>query len=63
LSESAEISDTSAQASGFAHLLDRIEGNGARVLTAGGDDLTGSSDPRRKMMRHIAGACRQASGA
>ena len=29
---------------------------GVRVLTAGGDDLTDSSDPTRKMMRHIAGA-------
>src|SRR4029077_628785 len=26
---------------------------GVRVLTAGGDDLTDSSDPTRKMMRHI----------
>jgi DNA invertase Pin-like site-specific DNA recombinase len=29
---------------------------GVRVLTAGGDDLTDSSDPSRKMMRQIAGA-------
>ena len=71
---------------GFAELLDRIEGNGVRVvivedasrfarelmtqelgilaliqrgvrvLTANGDDLTDSTDPRRKMMRQIAGA-------
>jgi DNA invertase Pin-like site-specific DNA recombinase len=71
---------------GFAALLDRIEGNGVRVvlvedasrfardlvaqelgllmlgrrgvrvLTAGGDDLTDTSDPTRIMMRQIAGA-------
>src|SRR3974377_829178 len=29
---------------------------GVRVLTAGGDDLTDSSDPSRKMMRQIAGS-------
>lgn len=29
---------------------------GVRVLTAGGDDLTDSADPTRKMMRQIAGA-------
>ncbi|HEY6382195.1 MAG TPA: recombinase family protein, partial [Pseudolabrys sp.] len=29
---------------------------GVRVLTANGDDLTGSADPSRKMMRQIAGA-------
>jgi DNA invertase Pin-like site-specific DNA recombinase len=74
---------------GFAALLDRIEGNGVRlvlvedasrfardlmtqelgilalinrgvrVLTAGGDDLTDSSDPTRVMMRQIAGAFHQ----
>jgi DNA invertase Pin-like site-specific DNA recombinase len=71
---------------GFTALLDRIEGNGVRVvlvedasrfardlvaqelgllmlgrrgvrvLTAGGDDLTDTSDPTRIMMRQIAGA-------
>jgi DNA invertase Pin-like site-specific DNA recombinase len=71
---------------GFSALLDRIEGNGVRVvlvedasrfardlvaqelgllmlgrrdvrvLTAGGDDLTDTSDPTRIMMRQIAGA-------
>jgi DNA invertase Pin-like site-specific DNA recombinase len=29
---------------------------GVRLLTAGGDDLTASDDPTRKMMRQIAGA-------
>jgi hypothetical protein len=29
---------------------------GVRVLTANGDDLTGTSDPSRVMMRQIAGA-------
>jgi DNA invertase Pin-like site-specific DNA recombinase len=29
---------------------------GVRVLTAGGDDLTDSTDPSRKMMRQIAGS-------
>jgi DNA invertase Pin-like site-specific DNA recombinase len=29
---------------------------GVRVLTASGDDLTDSTDPSRKMMRHIAGS-------
>ena len=71
---------------GFAALLDRIEGNGVRVvlvedasrfardlvaqelgllmlgrrgvrvLTAGGDDLTDTTDPARIMMRQVAGA-------
>jgi DNA invertase Pin-like site-specific DNA recombinase len=71
---------------GFAGLLDRIEGNGVRVvlvedasrfardlvaqelgivmlikrgvrvLTAGGDDMTDTSDPSRIMMRQIAGS-------
>jgi DNA invertase Pin-like site-specific DNA recombinase len=74
---------------GFSALLDRIEGNGVRVvlvedasrfardlvaqelgllmlgrrgvrvLTAGGDDLTDTSDPTRIMMRQIAGAFAQ----
>ncbi|MFZ2142712.1 MAG: recombinase family protein, partial [Xanthobacteraceae bacterium] len=74
---------------GFARLLDRIEGNGVRVvliehasrfardliaqergivllvargvkvITAGGDDLTDTSDPSRVMMRQIAGAFAQ----
>src|SRR6516165_496572 len=71
---------------GFNRLLDRIEGNGVRVViiedasrfardlmtqelgilsliklgvrvvTAGGDDLTDTSDPMKKAMRQIAGA-------
>jgi DNA invertase Pin-like site-specific DNA recombinase len=71
---------------GFSALLDRIEGNGVRlvlvedasrfardlvaqelgllmlmkrgvrVITAGGDDLTDTSDPSRIMMRQIAGS-------
>lgn len=74
---------------GFAAMLDRIEGNGVRlvivedasrfardlvaqelgvllmqqrdvrVVTAGGDDLTDTSDPTRIMMRQIAGAFAQ----
>jgi DNA invertase Pin-like site-specific DNA recombinase len=74
---------------GFAKMLDRIEGNGVRmvivedasrfardlvaqelgvlvmqqrgvrVVTAGGDDLTNSTDPTRIMMRQIAGAFAQ----
>jgi DNA invertase Pin-like site-specific DNA recombinase len=74
---------------GFSKLLDRIEGNGVRVvliedaslfardlvaqelgillliqrgvrvITAGGDDLTDTSDPSRVMMRQIAGAFAQ----
>lgn len=74
---------------GFAAMLDRIEGNGVRmvivedasrfardlvaqelgvlvmqqrgvrVITAGGDDLTDTTDPTRIMMRQIAGAFAQ----
>jgi DNA invertase Pin-like site-specific DNA recombinase len=74
---------------GFAKLLDRIEGNGVRVVivedaarfardlvaqelgllalikhgvrvvTAGGDDMTDTSDPSRIMMRQIAGSFAQ----
>jgi DNA invertase Pin-like site-specific DNA recombinase len=74
---------------GFAAMLDRIEGNGVRlvivedatrfardlmaqelgvllmqqrgvrVVTAGGDDLTETTDPTRIMMRQIAGAFAQ----
>ena len=31
---------------------------GVHLITAGGDDLTASDDPSRKMMRQIAGASR-----
>jgi DNA invertase Pin-like site-specific DNA recombinase len=79
-------SDPIETRAGFASLLDRIEGNGVRVvlvedasrfardlvaqelgllmlgrrgvrvLTAGGDDLTDTTDPARIMMRQVAGA-------
>ena len=41
---------------GFNKLLDRIEGNGVRVITAAVDELTDTSDPLKKAMRQIAGA-------
>jgi DNA invertase Pin-like site-specific DNA recombinase len=41
-----------AQELGITLLINR----GVRLLTAGGDDLTASDDPSRKMMRQIAGA-------
>jgi DNA invertase Pin-like site-specific DNA recombinase len=33
-----------------------LQGRGVRVVTAGGDDLTNSTDPARVMMRQIGGA-------
>ena len=51
---------------GFSALLDRIEGDGVRVvlrgvrvITANGADLCDTSDPSRVMMRQIAGAFAQ----
>lgn len=41
-----------AQELGITLLISR----GVRLVTAGGDDLTASDDPTRKMMRQIAGA-------
>lgn len=47
--------DLMTQELGILALINR----GVRVLTAGGDDLTDSSDPTRVMMRQIAGAFHQ----
>jgi DNA invertase Pin-like site-specific DNA recombinase len=47
--------DLMTQELGILALISR----GVRVLTAGGDDLTDSSDPTRVMMRQIAGAFHQ----
>jgi DNA invertase Pin-like site-specific DNA recombinase len=44
---------------GFAAMLEWIEGNGVRVLTASGEDLTSPAAPAKVMLRQIVGAFAQ----